>query len=122
MAHAHDADFSTPPSKEVLQDEHRKYFTFFNISIMLVAVTFVELILIILPWHNWILFTALAVLSIMKFVAVIWYFMHLKWDERALTALFILGLILGGGTLTALLLLFETGEPVPVQVIEKADH
>ena len=103
------ANFS-PASKEVMEGEHKRFFTFFNVILTLIGLTFLELIIIVLPFHQYVLLTGLIVLSIVKFVLVIWYFMHLRWDQIFLTALFVLGLILASGTVAALYLLFPAGE------------
>lgn len=100
----------SPPSKEMLEGESKRYFTFFNVILTLIGLTFLELIIIILPFHEYVLLTGLVVLSIVKFVLVIWYFMHLRWDQIFLTALFVLGLVLASGTVAALYLLFPAGE------------
>lgn len=102
----------SPASKEMLDGESKRYFTFFNVILTLIVLTFLELILIVLPFHHIVLLTGLIVLSLVKFVLVIWYFMHLRWDQLFLTALFILGLVLASGTVAALLLLFPAGESV----------
>ena len=81
-------------SEKQLVAEGKRYFTFFNLSITLVAITFVELV----------------VLSLAKFVGVVWYFMHLRWDRLLLTFLFVLGLTLAGGTVAALLFLIGEEE------------
>ena len=99
-------------NKEVLQAEHKRYFTFINLILVLTAVTFLELIVIVMFFFPevvrlWILI----ILSIIKFLGVIWWFMHLRWDRFLLTALFLIGLILASGTVAALMLLFEEGGP-----------
>jgi len=99
-----------PPSKATLEGEHKRYFTFFNVILTLIGLTFLELIIIILPFHEYVLLTGLILLSIVKFVLVIWYFMHLRWDQIFLTALFMLGLIIASGTVAVLYLLFPAGE------------
>ena len=101
----------TPASETTLQGEQQRYFVFFNLAVALVALTFVELIIIILPFPKALLATALVILSLAKFVGVVWYFMHLRWDKYLLTLLFIMGLTLAGGTVAVLLFLFE---PHPV--------
>lgn len=103
------ANFS-PASQETLQGESTRYFTFFNVIMTLIALTFIELIIIILPFHEYVLLVGLVVLSLIKFGLVIWYFMHLRWDKIFLTALFMLGLILATGTVIALMCLFPAGE------------
>lgn len=115
----------SPASREVIEGESKRYFTFFNVILTLIALTFLELILIILPFHHLVLLTGLIVLSIIKFGLVIWYFMHLRWDQIFLTALFVLGLILASGTVAVLYLLFPAGESAAgpnAPVVESSGH
>lgn len=117
MSEASAADNKIPPAPaEILEGETKRYFTFFNVILALTGLTFIELILIILPFHAYVLLAALFILSAIKFVLVIWYFMHLRWDQRMLTALFLLGLFLAGGTVTALFYIFPPGESVADEV------
>ena len=90
-----------------LKEEHEKYFTFFNVSIALAIITGIELVIVYLPVNPYITFWSLAVLSLVKFLAVIWWFMHLKYDKKLCTGLFFIGLILATGTVLALMALFE---------------
>ena len=82
-----------------------------------IVATTISLVIIFIPIAAWIQYTTLAVLSLVKFLAVIFYFMHLRWDKPFCTILFFIGLILGGGTAGALLLLFSedrsTNNPEP---------
>lgn len=91
-----------------------KFHTFMEVAMILAVITGVEIVIIFIPFPDWIIYTVLAVLSVVKFLAVIFFFMHLRWDKVFCTILFFIGLILGGGTLLALLALFahdrsETG-------------
>jgi cytochrome c oxidase subunit IV len=85
-----------------------RFHTFMQIAMFLAIVTGAEIIIIFIPLTDWIVYTTLAVLSAVKFLAVIFYFMHLRWDRVFCTVLFFIGLILGGGTLAALIALFHT--------------
>jgi cytochrome c oxidase subunit IV len=96
-----------PATPETMRAEHQRYFTFFNISLMLAGLTFIELILIVLPFTGTFLYTSLVFLSLIKFAAVIWYFMHLKWDQMMLSGIFISGLLLASLTVIALILIFQ---------------
>lgn len=90
-----------------LHEEHAKYFTFFNVALAMILITAVEIVIIYIPIHQVIIFTSLAVLSLVKFLAVIWWFMHLRWDRALCTILFMMGLFIATGTVTALMFLFE---------------
>ncbi len=96
-----------PVTPDYVVEEHKKYFTFFNLSIALIAITGIELVIIYVPVNRWFLFTSLMVLSTVKFIGVIWWFMHLRWDRALCTIVFLIGLILATGTVTALMLLFR---------------
>ena len=109
-SHTHAASHHNP-----IEEEHHKYFTFFNLSLFLIAVTAIELVIVYIPINPYLVYGALAVLSVAKFAGVVWWFMHLRWDRILCTALFLIGLFLATGTVTALLFLFETdpaGAPV----------
>ena len=96
-------------------EEHKKYFTFFNVAMALILITAVEIVIVYIPIHPVIVFSALAILSLAKFLAVIWWFMHLRWDRMLCTVLFMIGLLIATGTVTALLFLFEAdpnGAPI----------
>ena len=74
----------------------------------LAIITGLEIIIIFLPFSYTALFTTLAILSAVKFLAVIFWFMHLIYDRALCTIVFFIGMALGGGTLPALLALFMT--------------
>lgn len=122
MAHTVHADSgSLPPiPKESLRAESKRYFTFINVILFLTGLTFIELILIILPFHGALLLSSLIVLSVIKFTVVVWYFMHLRWDKKLLTVVFMIGLLIAFGTVYALVHLFDA--PKPVVEEETASH
>jgi cytochrome c oxidase subunit 4 len=90
-----------------LIQEHKKYFTFFNVAIALILITAIEIVIVYIPINEFVVFCTLGILSSMKFLAVIWWFMHLRWDKALCTVLFMIGLFVATGTVTALLFLFE---------------
>jgi cytochrome c oxidase subunit 4 len=81
---------------------------------LLAVITGVEIVAIGLPFATWFLVTSLVVLSVVKFLFVIFYFMHLRWDKAFCTILFFIGLVLAGGTMWALLHLFATEDSKPL--------
>ena len=93
-------------SSHIIQ-EHKKYFTFFNVALALILITAIELVIVYIPIGKFIVLSCLTVLSLVKFLAVIWWFMHLRWDKALCTILFMIGLLVATGTVTALLFLFE---------------
>ena len=95
-------------------DESSKFQIYVQIAMLLAVITGVEIIGVYLPFAKWIIVTSLVVLSVVKFMYVIFFFMHLRWDKPFCTILFFIGLILATGTVWALLLLFgaEASKPL----------
>ncbi len=94
-----------PPS--VLKEENKKFLTCFDISLFLASVTLAEWIIVTLPWNYWIVVVPLLLMSVAKFVAVVAWFMHLRWDHKLCSIIFVGGLVLALGTAGALLLIFR---------------
>ena len=92
-----------------------KFQIYVQIAMLLAVITGVEIIMVYIPFAKWIIVGGLVVLSAVKFLFVIFYFMHLRWDKPFCTILFFIGLVLAGGTAWALLLLFgaEASLPLP---------
>ena len=76
--------------------EQSKFWIFVQIAMLLAVITGLELVTVYLPFMKWLLVSALVILSTVKFMFVIFYFMHLRWDKAFCTILFFIGLILGG--------------------------
>ena len=99
----------------VHESRHPTLKQYVGIAIFLFVVTIVEF-LIILPedfrGQGWTI-APLAILSAIKFAAVIFFYMHLKFDNRLLTWIFLGGLALGFAVVMALVGLFGTFTPSP---------
>lgn len=91
-----------------------KFHIFVQLAMILAIITGMELLVIYIPIPTWLVITLLMFMSVVKFLAVIFIFMHLRWDKAFCTILFFIGLILGGGTLWALLLLHGAEASAPV--------
>ena len=75
----------------------------------LVAITGLEIVIIyIQTFDGSIIIGTLFATSIVKFLGVIWWFMHLKWDKLINTALFVLGLVITLGTFFAIIYMADT--------------
>jgi len=100
--------------------EQSKFWIFVQIAMLLAVITGLELVTVYLPFMRWILFSVLAVLSTVKFMFVIFYFMHLRWDRAFCTILFFIGLVLAAGTMWALLKLFgaEASKPLAMAALD----
>jgi cytochrome c oxidase subunit IV len=108
------------PAHAVAAHDHShdtsKFQIYVEIAMLLAVITGVEIIAVFLPFSKWILVTALVVLSTVKFMFVIFYFMHLRWDKPFCTILFFIGLVLAGGTMWALIALFKAEASLPLPV------
>jgi cytochrome c oxidase subunit IV len=102
--------------------EPSKFHFYIRIAMILSVITGVEVVLVYLPIVKWFVVTALVLLSAIKFMFVIFFFMHLRWDKVFCTILFFIGLVLAGGTMWALLHLFasEAGKPLSSAALEVA--
>lgn len=98
--------------------EESKFHIFVQLAMILAVITGVEIVLIYIPLAKWLIVTSLVVLSLVKFMLVIFIFMHLKWDKLFCTILFFIGLVLAGGTVGALLALFSAHDSIPLKAQE----
>jgi cytochrome c oxidase subunit IV len=113
---------SAPTVPSVTADTHAhaveesKFWIYVQIAMLLAVITGLELVTVYLPFNRGLIIGVLAVLSAVKFLFVIFYFMHLRWDKAFCTVLFFIGLVLAGGTMWALLRLFgsEAARPLPM--------
>lgn len=92
----------------VLREENRRYFIYTNIAVVLIALIGVEIVLAMLPWADAIKWTGLVLLMVVKFGMLIWWFMHLKWENVLLTVLFVFSLFLALGSVTAVFYIMST--------------
>ena len=110
---------SAPTTGAIAHDHHghevSKFQIYVQIAMLLAVITGVEIICVYLPFAKWLIVTTLVVLSIVKFMFVIFYFMHLRWDKPFCTILFFIGLVLATGTMWGLLAIFgaEASLPLP---------
>ena len=116
---------SAVPAVTARTDEHAaeesKFWIYVQIAMLLAVITGLELVTVYLPFSKVLIISVLAVLSAVKFLFVIFYFMHLRWDKVFCTVLFFIGLILAGGTMWALLKLFgaDIARPLPMTLLER---
>jgi cytochrome c oxidase subunit 4 len=94
--------------------EENKFQIYVQIAMLLAVITGVEIAVIGLPFAKWLLVTVLVVLSTVKFMYVIFYFMHLRWDKAFCTILFFIGLSIAGATMYGLIKLFDAPESIPL--------
>ncbi len=68
--------------------------TFVKIGLILFVITAIEFGIVYIQGIRGIVVTVLAVLSVLKFILVGGYFMHLKFDHKFLTWAFAVGVVL----------------------------
>jgi cytochrome c oxidase subunit 4 len=108
------AHAATAPAAHAHDHDEGKFHLFVQIAMILAVITGVEIVLIYIPLAKWLVVTSLVVLSLVKFLMVIFWFMHLKFDKAFCTILFFIGLVLAGGTVAALMAIFSAGDSVPL--------
>ena len=101
--------------------ESEKFYAFVNLALFMAFVTGMELVIIFIPFPNWIVFTLIVVLSAVKFFGVITWFMHLIYDRLFCTVLFMMGLVIAACTCTALLLLFSPDDRIPLDELSSTE-
>jgi len=102
------ADVYVGPSVEHGHPTAQKYIA---IGVILAVITAIEVAIYYVPEYvpgfAPLLAPILLILSAVKFSMVVMYFMHLKFDSRLFSSLFVGGLLLAGALLIALLALFH---------------
>jgi cytochrome c oxidase subunit 4 len=107
-------DLALPSDTPGHSSVQSRYHVYVQVAMILAIITGLELLLIFLPFPNALLIGGLVTLSAVKFLFVIFFFMHLRWDRLLCTILFIIGLVLAGGTMTALHSLFHVADSIPL--------
>jgi cytochrome c oxidase subunit 4 len=94
----------------IAHEEHPTAAVYVRVAIILAIITAVEVIIYYVPALRWVLVPALIVLSLAKFLMVVGYFMHLKFDNRLYRFMFAAGLIVTLAVYLALLAMFLTSQ------------
>ncbi|MFN8591742.1 MAG: cytochrome C oxidase subunit IV family protein [Thermomicrobiales bacterium] len=81
---------------------------YIRIAIILAIITFIEVVIYYVPAFRPALVPALLVLSIAKFLMVVGFFMHLKFDNKLFRFMFAAGLVLTLAVYFALLAMVWT--------------
>src|SRR5436305_937210 len=98
--------------------DESKFQIYVQIAMLLAVITGVEIVCVYLPFAKWLLVSTLVILSAVKFLFVIFFFMHLRWDKPFCTILFFIGLVLATGTVWALLQLFSADAANPLDAAQ----
>ena len=95
---------------EVQADEGHNHPTgskYFAIALILCVITAIEVGVFYLEFLSYGIIPILTVLSIGKFALVVMYYMHLKFDSKLFSVLFLTGLILASSVTIALMVLLD---------------
>ena len=87
-------------------DSQPEPMTYFKVAMALVFLTALEILVFYFDWLGYGIIPVLAVLSIGKFAIVVMYYMHLKFDSKLFTYVFMAGLILAVVVILWLMALF----------------
>lgn len=87
-------------------EEHATNQTYIRVAIILAIITAVEVVIYYMPAVRGVLVPALIVLSLAKFIAVVGFFMHLKYDSKIFRYMFVAGLIVSLAVYLAMLAMF----------------
>lgn len=90
------------------EEHHATAADYVRIAVILAIITLVEVIIYYLPSMRGILVPILLFLSVIKFLAVVGYFMHLKQDKPIFRWMFATGIIVSLAVFIAMLVMFLT--------------
>jgi cytochrome c oxidase subunit 4 len=107
MAHGATTGTVEPADHSHGHPSERKYI---EIAIILTAITLIEVVIYYIEWmhDSGVLVPTLFVLSIAKFVTVVGYYMHLKFDDPRFRYIFAGGLVIAVAVIGALFVLHTT--------------
>jgi mono/diheme cytochrome c family protein/heme/copper-type cytochrome/quinol oxidase subunit 4 len=95
------------------------------IALVLVVITYLEFAIVEfeIAWLNrgWTM-ALLAIMSLVKFFLVIWFFMHLKDDNKTYTGFFSSGMVIAMGTFIALAALFTVRSAMNVRAQQQSEE
>ena len=80
--------------------------TYFKVAMVLSILTAIEVAIFYITGLSYGIIPILAILSIGKFVLVVMYYMHLKFDSKIFTGMFFFGMMVATGVVFALMALF----------------
>lgn len=100
-----------PTEHTEVAEGHASSLTYIQVALILAVLTTLEVAAFYLPDSmrppGWMLLIVLLLLSVVKFVLVASYFMHLRYDHRIYAGCFVGGLVIATGTILALVTLFR---------------
>ena len=105
---SHETQQSTQPeASATVHTGHPTPGTYFTVAMALSALTAIEVAVFYANWLGHGIIPVLVILSGVKFALVVMFYMHLRYDARLFSGLFVGGLALAGIVIFALLGLFR---------------
>ena len=98
---------SQQESQAIVHTGHPTPVTYFKVALILSVITAIEVGIFYITALGKGIIPVLAVLSIAKFALVAMFYMHLKFDHKLFTTLFVAGLALATTVVFALISLFQ---------------
>lgn len=98
---------STAHELEHATHSHPGWKTYVVIGAILTVITAVEVAVFYIPAMHPVLVPVLLTLSAAKFIIVVMFYMHLKFDSRIFSSVFVAPLILAMAVVVSLILLFK---------------
>ena len=86
---------------------HPTPMTYFKVAITLSVITAIEVAIFYATWLGHGIIPILVVLSTVKFALVVMFYMHLRYEARVFSGLFVGGLALAGAMVLTLMGLFR---------------
>ena len=92
---------------EASDEAHPTPLTYFKVAMVLSLITAIEVAIFYVNWLSYGIIPILTILSVAKFALVAMFYMHLKYDARLFSGMFIGGLTVAVGVTFALMALFR---------------
>ncbi len=102
-----DQEGTTAASPAAQEEAHPSVITYIKVAIILAIITIVEVGVFFLDFNRTVFILVFIVMSGVKFIIVIMFYMHLKFDNILFSRLFIGGVILAAAVMFSLLGLFR---------------
>jgi cytochrome c oxidase subunit 4 len=107
MAHDQQAAVAPHGGSRAHEGGHASVKTYVNVAVVLAVITAIEVATLYVPGiPGWLLVTSLLAMSAAKFILVVGFFMHLRYDGAIMRSLFIGPLLIAICIILALMALF----------------
>ena len=97
---------SASETYEPVETGHPTPGTYFKVALVLVALTALEVAALSADFLGHAIIAILGIMSIAKFILVAMFYMHLNFDSRIFSVMFVTGLVIAAGVIFALMGLF----------------